>query len=146
MKTTILFIAVLLALSASCQKTNQNGNSEQLKSVLMDYYNGIKTKDFKKMKDVTTSDFLLYENGKIFNNDSLIDMLNSFPKFKAEYTFDNFKVDVDNTIGDMSYTNHGEFTINDTTHLTFNWLESADFKKVGGKWKLEFLHSTERAQ
>src|ERR1035438_7059310 len=115
MKIGILFIAVLLGLSASCQQTNQKGNREQLKSVLMDYFNGIKTKDFQKMKDVTTSDFLLYENGKIFNNDSLVNMLNSFSKFKAEYKFDNFRINVDNTIGNMSYTNHGEFIINDTT-------------------------------
>ena len=146
MKRTIVFIAILFGLLAACHQTNRKDDPEQLKSVLMDYFNGIKTKDFQKMNDVTTSDFLLYENGKIFNNDSLFNMLNNFSKFKAEYKFDNFRINFDDTIGNMIYTNHGEFIINDTTHLTLNWLESAHFKKVGGKWKLDFLHSTERTQ
>ena len=145
MKRTSLFFVLLFGL-LSCQQTNQKDDPEQLKSVLMDYFNGIKTKDFQVMKNVTTSDFLLYEDGKIFNNDSLINMLSSFPNYKAKYQFDNFRINAGNNIGDMSYTNHGEITINDTIHLTFNWLESAHFKKVGNKWKLDFLHSTEKAQ
>lgn len=144
MKHVIPLFVILVGLLTACQQTNQKDDPEKLKSVLMDYFNGIKTKDFQKMKEVTTSDFILFEDGKVFNNDSLVNFINSFSKFNADYKFDNFKINVDDNSGNMSYFNHGELTINDTTHLVFNWLESATFKKVDNKWKLEFLHSTVR--
>jgi hypothetical protein len=43
----------------------------KLKSVLLDYFDGIKTNDLEKMNLNTTSDFLLFESGKVWNNDSL---------------------------------------------------------------------------
>lgn len=144
MKKTIYPLLVLVGLLNACQYNNPTDDPENVKRVLLDYFDGIKNKDFQKMKDVTTSDFILYEDGKVFNNDSLINMLNTFPKFKAVYTFDNFQINVDNSSARMNYFNHGEFTINDTTQMTFNWLESATFRKEGDKWKMEFLHSTVR--
>jgi hypothetical protein len=146
MKRAILLLLFLLGFLIACQQTNQKDDPEKLKSVLMDYFNGIKNRDINKMNAVTTTDFVLFEDGKVFSNDSLVNFLNSFPKFNADYKFDHFKINVDNNSGNMSYYNHGELTINDTTHLTFNWLESATFKKVGDNWKLEFLHSTVRKQ
>lgn len=144
MKKLILIVLIQAALLTACQQKNQKDDPEQLKAVLIDYFNGIKTKDFQKMKDITTSDFILFEDGKVYNNDSLISLLKNFPNYSAEYKFDNFKINVDNNTGNMCYFNHGEFVINDTTHMTSNWLESANFKKVDNKWKLEFLHSTVR--
>ena len=146
MKGAILFFVILLGLLTACQQTNQKDDPEKLKSVLMDYIDGIKNRDLNKMNAVTTTDFVLFEDGKVFNNDSLFNFINSFSKFNADYKFDNFKINVDNNSGNRSYFNHGELTINDTTHLTFNWLESATFKKVNNIWKLEFLHSTVRKQ
>ena len=144
MKKVILILLIQVGLLTACKQTNQKDDPEKLKAVLVDYFDGIKTKDFQKMKDLTTNDFVLYEDGKIFNNDSLIKVINSFPKFTAEYKFDNFDITVDNSSGNMSFLNHGQFVFNDTTHVSFNWLESATFKKVDDKWKLDFLHSTVR--
>lgn len=144
MKRTILFLTILMGLLTACQQTNQKDDPEQLKSVLMDYFNGVKNRDIDKMNAVTTTDFVLFEDGKVFNNDSLVNMLNHFSKFNADYKFANFKINIDNSTGNMSYFNHGVLTISDTTHLTLNWLESATFKKVGNKWKLQFMHSTVR--
>lgn len=134
----------MVCLLTACRQSNKTDDPEKLKAVLIDYFDGMKTKDFQKMKDLTTNDFMLYEDGRVFNNDSLVKALNAFPKFKADYKFENFKINVDNNTGNMSYLNQGEFILNDATHMTFNWLESATFKKIDDKWKLEFLHSTVR--
>ena len=110
----------------------------------MGYFDGIKTKDFQKMRDLTTDDFVLYENGKVFNNDSLFKIINNFPKYTAGYKLEKLKINVDNNSGNIIYYNHGDFVFNDTTKVKFDWLESATFKKVDGKWKMDFLHSTVR--
>ena len=145
MKKIILILFVMVGLLFyACQQNKRTDDPEKLKAILTGYFDGISTKDFQKMKDLTTSDFVLFEDGKVFNNDSLIKGISSYPNFKAEYQFDNFLINIDNNIGNMRYYNHGEFTVNDTIHMAVNWLESATFKKVDNTWKMEFLHSTVR--
>ena len=146
MKRTILFLLIQVGLLTACQQTNKKDDSEKLKSVLTEYTDGIKNRDLDKMNAVTTSDFVLFEDGKVFNNDSLVNFLNSFSKFSINYKIDYLKINVDNNSGYMIYLNRGEMILNDTTKLTINWLESATFKKVADEWKLEFLHSTVRKQ
>ncbi|AUX44338.1 hypothetical protein SOCE26_058020 [Sorangium cellulosum] len=94
------------------------------------------------MKALTTTDFLIYENGKILNNDSLIDIISGSPYTKVTYSFENFTINVDNNSGSIRYSNHGEFVKDDASVITRDWLESATFKKVGDEWKLDFIHST----
>ena len=54
------------------------------------------------------------------------------------------KVNIDESSGDITYYDHGEFIFNDTIKMKFDWLESATFRKVNGKWKMNFIHSTVR--
>ena len=140
----IVLPLLLLGFMCGCQQEKPIDKPEKLQAVLTHYFDGIKARDFQKMKDVTTTDFVLYEDGKVFNNDSLINMLTSFGEFKGEFKFDILKTNVDNATGNMYYYNTGQFTFNDTTQVTYNWIESAAFRKVDDEWKLEFLHSTVR--
>ncbi len=144
MKTKTFALLFLIGLMIGCQQNKPVDNPDVLKQVLIDYYDGIKDHDFDKMKAVTTSDFMLFEDGKVWNNDSLINFLNSFPGYKAVFKFDNFTINVDKESGNMYYFNHLDMTINDTTEMVFDWLESATFKKIDSKWKMNFLHSTVR--
>ena len=143
MKQLSILLLTQILLFSSCQEEKTN-NPDQLKSVLIGYFNGIETMDFKKMRDLTTDDFIIYENGVVFNNDSIFKMMKSFPKYTAEYKFENLKINVDNNSGNINYFNHAKFVFNDTTTVKFDWLESATFKKIDGKWKMDFLHSTVR--
>ena len=141
-KLSILLLTQVILLSACQQK--KVDDPEQLNGVVVSFFDGIKTKDFQKMNDLTTADFVIFEDGKLFNNDSLFKQMNSFAKYTAEYAFDNFDTYVDANSGSTSYFNHGEIVLNDTIEIKIDWLESATFKKVDGKWKMDFLHSTVR--
>ncbi len=142
MKTRNIFLIILTGLIISCQLNTPKDSPEELKQILIDYFDGIKNMDFNKMKEVTTNDFTLYEDGKIWNNDSLINFIKTFPPFKIDYKFDNFNIQIDNSIGNMYYLNHADMVINDTINMTYDWIECATFvKKVNG-WKMNFLHST----
>jgi hypothetical protein len=141
--TGIAGLMVGLALLASCRQSKSTDDPEILKKVLLSYFDGIKNKDFKKMKDATTNDFLLYEMGRVWNNDSVFREMNRF-QYTVEYKLDSFKIFVDNISGDMTYYNHGDFVFDDTTTQRFDWIESASFRKSEGRWKMNFLHITER--
>ena len=137
------FLLVVLGLLAGCQQKESVDDAEKLKQVLVHYFDGIKARDLARMNEVTTDDFVLFENGRVWNNDSLMSALIKFSKFEADYTFINYKINVDRAIGSMSYFNHCVCTY-DTLTMNYNWLESATFIKANGKWKMNFLHSTRR--
>jgi hypothetical protein len=137
----IVMFSIMLGLLASCQRKD---DPEVLKKVLAEWFDGIKTQDLDKLNSLTTSDFVLFEDGRIWTNDSLVRKNPKIKSITRDWTFDFVKVDVDKESGDMVYYNHGVFVINDTLQRKPEWLESATFKKVGGKWKLKFLHSTKR--
>jgi hypothetical protein len=116
------------------------------KNILTDYFDGMKstTVDLDKLNSLTTTDFVLFEDGLIWTNDSLVKPIPDVKSFKGTWTFDDMKVDIDQNSGDIIYYNHGDFIINDTIKMQVDFLESATFKKVDGQWKMKFLHSTVR--
>lgn len=137
-------IALLnLLLFSSCEE-KKTDNPELLQSVLVEYFEGIEAKDFKKMQGLTTDDFKIYEDGVIYNNDSIFNIIKGFQNFTVAYTFDNLQINVDHHSGNIHYFNHADFVFNDTSEVEMDWLESATFKKIDGKWKMDFLHSTAR--
>ena len=144
MKPKLLLLIAIVVVLFSCQQEKQLDNPEELKQVLTSYFDGIENRDFDKMKNVTTTDFVLFEDGKVWNNDSIINMLKGMPPFVAKYTFNNFNINMDSENGNMYYYNHLDAALNDTTKMTYDWIESATFKKIDGEWKMNFLHSTVR--
>ncbi len=135
---------LLLALIFGCQEEKKADDPEVLKQVLLEYFKGIKDINLDEMKAVTTSDYLLFENGQVWNNDSIYEFLKSLPPFVAEYKLDNFRINIDSETGNIVYYNHADLIMNDTIEIKYDWIESATFKKVDGEWKIDFLHSTVR--
>ncbi|XXX80668.1 nuclear transport factor 2 family protein [Sorangium sp. So ce134] len=140
MKTAFIPLALAGTLSA-CQ-TNKPDSPEKLKAVVVSYFDCVTRKDFARMKTLTTPDFIIYENGKVMDNDGLIEIIKGSPIAKATFSLDDVRVNVDNNSGTMIYINHGKFAKDDASATTRDFLESAVFKKVGNEWKLHFVHST----
>lgn len=143
MKRKTLLMLLLVSLIFGCQEEKKPDDPEMLKQVLLEYFDGIKNIDLDELKAVTTDDFVLFENGQVWNNDSIYNFLKALPPFVAVYKFDNFNINIDTEIGNMIYFNHADLTMNDT-EIKYDWIESATFKKVDGEWKMNFLHSTVR--
>lgn len=141
---TLKILALVLGLGWLTGCEPEKENPEVLKKILTDYFDGIKTQDLDKLNALTTEDFVLFEDGVIWTNDSLVTMKDAFASFQGEWTLDSMKVHMDQNSGDVVYFNHGKFIINDTIHMELDWLESATFRKVDGTWKMNFLHSTVR--
>ena len=142
MKAKPILLLALVVLLFSCQEEKKPDNPEQLKQVLTSYFDGVVAKDIAKMNAVTTDDFVLYEDGLVWNNDSLLNLVNSMPPFEASFKFDYIKINIDQEIGNISYFNHADMILNDTTEVKYDWIESATFQKIEGEWKMNFLHST----
>jgi hypothetical protein len=138
---TLLSVILFLGLLTSSQSNQTTDSPEQLKKVLTGYFTGIENKDTAIMRAVTTDDFILYENGSVWNNDSAFMNIKRHLPFTVKYKMHKFKIYVDQMSGDMTYINHADFVF-DTTKVSLDWIESATFRKVGGKWKMNFLQAT----
>ena len=132
----------LFGIVVGCQQKDQSGSPELLKQVLFDFCDGIENKDFDKIKEATTPDFIAYVDGEVWSKDSMISVLNSYPPYSADYSFDNFNIDMDNSLGYMRFFSHADFVFSDTLNVKFDWIESATFVKTDDQWKMNFLHST----
>ena len=77
MKTRIVLAFATLLLVLGCQQNQSTDDPEILKKIVIDYFDGIKAKDLNKLNELTTRDFVLFEGGSIWNNDSLIFYINS---------------------------------------------------------------------
>lgn len=137
-------IALALPILSGFMPKQQTDSPEKLKAVVIGYFEGIENKDTAKMRAVTTSDFILYEDGSVWNNDSAFMNIRRHLPFTVKYKLDNFKVYVDTKSGDMTYTNHADFVLSNERELSLDWIESATFRKEGGVWKMNFLGVTVR--
>jgi lysophospholipase L1-like esterase len=133
-----------LAWLGACRVTRSPDDPGKLKTVLRGYFEGIEQKDTLKMRSVTTEDFILYEGGSVWNNDSAFKNIRRNMPFTVKYHLDQFKVYVDDHSGYMTYFNHADFVFRDSVRESIDWIESATFLKTAGGWKMNFLEATER--
>lgn len=138
----LTLILLMLGAAGGCDQQKKTDDPEALKKVLTDYFDGIKNKDLKKMNAVTTSDFILLEDGKIWSNESFINAAKSSGPFQGTWTFDYKRIIIDDSSGSIVYLNRGDFVVNDTSKMKIDWLESATFRKADGVWKMNLLHSS----
>lgn len=139
------FLALATISLFSCQsETDSQSKKEELKTVLSDYYNAMSKKDLEKMKSLTTPDFLMYDEGVIYSNESAVKAIEGMGPFTASFKFDSINAGLDKTNASAYYLKEATFVIEDSTYPAMKFLESATFKKDGDKWKLRFLHTSMR--
>jgi len=140
-----IFLALATISFFSCQSESDNHiRKEQLKTLLSDYYSAMANKDLPKMKSLTTPDFVMYDEGMIYSNESALKAIEGMGPFTASFTFDSINAHLDKVNASAYYLRETIFTIKDSAYAPMKFLESATFKKEGDKWKLRFLHSSAR--
>ncbi len=138
------FLALILLLTACGNAPNpcEKVADEKARKVIVDYFQAISDSDFEALHNLSTPDYVLYEDGLVWNNDSLIQSIRSMPGVVIEYEFEAFDFEADCNGSFIRYRNHGSVRLNDTTQMDVTWVESAYVRKVGDSLKLAFLHSS----
>jgi hypothetical protein len=93
-----------------------------------------------------SKDFLLLENGEVWNNDSIANYLNNAlkrePKPKRINTIDIIEIKIMKKTAWVAYQNYATFFIDNKIVRKAQWLESATLILTESGWKFEMLHST----
>lgn len=124
-----------------------DADRELVKQVIIDSFEDVLTNlELDKINDYYTEDFLLLENGEVWNNDSIRHYLSralandSKPIRTNKFEFIDVKIDGNSAW--VAYQNYATFTLDDEVVTQIHWLESATAIKTVQGWRLEMLHST----
>ena len=100
----------------------------------------------KNIDNYYTKDFLLLENGEVWNNDSISDYLDKAvlkkPIPNRVNTIEFIEVKVSEGMAWVAYKNQATFLLNNEIIRKIHWLESATAILTENGWRLEMLHST----
>jgi hypothetical protein len=122
---------------------------ETVKSLVVQSFDDIWSDlDTQKIRAHHTQDFMLLENGVVWNNDSVASyLIRERESMKAQQyqrlnRFDFLKSEHHKHAIWVAYHNYGTWVKGQDTLGTAHWLESAIAIKDEGRWKLQQLHST----
>jgi lysophospholipase L1-like esterase len=120
----------------------QDGDSVTLRRLVTAYFDGVATKSFVELDSVVTRDFQIYEDGKVWNNDSVFHNIQYHQPFTVKFTLTNFRIFTDTRSGEVRYHSQADFVIADTIKFTVNFLETALCRKTAAGWKISLIHVT----
>lgn len=127
-------------LNAQPQNDNERARVNQSVTKL---FEGIAALDTKMIKQYSTKDFLLLEDGAVWNMDTLTSKLNQLKglSFSRINHLDFIQTEVEGNAAWVAYNNAADMIVNGQ-RMNVQWLESAFLVKQGKDWKIKLLHST----
>ena len=134
----LVWFILFFNVNSFCQK-----EKDSIEASISKFFDGLSETDANKLKAYTTDDFILLENGQLWNIDTLVSKM-SDPKnagIKRVNKFQFIKTEQNGTVAWVSYHNSADFSLNEKKQ-TVNWLESAVLQNENGRWKIKLLHST----
>jgi lysophospholipase L1-like esterase len=142
-KTMLKYFWVAGLIMAFVGARAADGDSATLKKLVEAYFEGVAAKSFVALDSVVTRDFNIYEDGKVWNNDSVFHNIQNHQPFSVKFTLSDFRIFTDTRSGEARYHSRADFVVLDTVKFTLNFLETAFFKKTETGWKISLIHVTE---
>jgi len=144
---SLLFSCIILFVFTSCQSESNNENlseseQEKVEETLKSFFDHISNYNYEGIRSITSDDFILIENGPIWDTEKFISFIKRFEGDATfSYQFSDMQTTVKGTMAWMVYKNSGIMNRGDQQRH-FDWSESAVFTKENDQWKIELLHST----
>jgi len=137
----ILLIVASVMLLIGCQ--SEESARSDVEQVVRDMFAGFSAFDKEAIQSTCTDDFVLLEQGMVWNIDSLINVLMPLKgNATLTYRLEDFMTTIRGATAYTHYWNHGLMEMGGE-QIRIQWLESAVFRKEGGIWKMSLLHSTQ---
>jgi len=147
MKRLNAIILMMFFTTISFGQVSNETDKALIKNLLLESFDEIWSKlDSKNIDKYYTKDFLLLENGEVWNNDSIAYYLDNAilrkPNPTRLNTIEIIETKVANRMAWVAYHNYATFSTDNKIIRNAHWLESATAILTENGWKLETLHST----
>jgi len=147
MKRLNFIILMMFFTTISFGQVSNETDKTRIKNLIIESFDEIWSKlDAKNIDKYYTKDFLLLENGEVWNNDSIKNYLDNAmlrkPNLKRMNTIEVIEIKIANKMAWIAYQNYATFSSDNKIIRKAHWLESATAILTEHGWKLEMLHST----
>jgi ketosteroid isomerase-like protein len=133
-----------LAFVAGCQPSRQaEDEAAGVRQGLNRFFAAISRFDYQGLRAAGTADYVLLEEGLVWNMDSLVTTVQDLQKggLTIAYVLEDIRPSIAGSVAWATYRNRGILS-GPKGADTLRWVESAVFRKQGRVWKLALLHST----
>ena len=143
MKKVFWAFFTVITSSGVYSQTMNDTDTTDIQQAIVKLFDGIAEIDSFKIAKHITKDFLLLEDGLIWNSDSLVRVLKPMKsqQFKRSNEFRFIRHEVKDRMAWVVYNNTAYISFNEQNREV-NWLESAVLVKDSTGWKVKVLHST----
>ena len=147
MKRLNFIILMMFFTTISFGQVSNETDKTRIKNLIIESFDEIWSKlDVKNIDKYYTKDFLLLENGEVWNNDSIKNYLDNAilrkPNLKRMNTIEVIEIKIAKKMAWIAYQNYATFSSDNKIIRKAHWLESATAILTENGWKLEMLHST----
>jgi len=147
MKRLNFIILMMFFTTISFGQISNETDKTRIENLIIESFDEIWSKlDAKNIDKYYTKDFLLLENGEVWNNDSIKNYLDNAmlrkPSLKRMNTIEVIEIKIANKMAWIAYQNYATFSTDNKIIRKAHWLESATAILTENGWKLEMLHST----
>ena len=143
MKKALLIIMFLIVTISFVNAQSQKDDQNLARETIINFFDKLAKLDTAALKLYATKDFLLLEDGAVWNLDSLNNKINKMRAVTlTRVNHLNFiQTEVKGNIAWAAYHNEADMSINGQK-MNIEWLESAVLVKEGTGLKIRLLHST----
>jgi hypothetical protein len=147
MKKLNTLILMICFTTLSFGQSSITTDERLIKELIIESFDEIWSKlNSKNIDKYYTADFLLLENGEVWNNDSISNYLDNAalkkPIPNRVNSIEFIEVKILKGLAWVAYKNQAVFTLENKIIRKAQWLESATAILTQNGWKLEMLHST----
>ena len=139
----ILFLAISIPGLLKAQEKLTTDQREVHQTVI-NLFDALSNRDTVILKANCTADILLFEDGKVWNVDTMMSAIITLKKLN-DYTRINkiefIHTEIHNDMAWTTYHNQADITVNGKNR-SVKWVETVILIRDGKKWKIKILHST----
>jgi lysophospholipase L1-like esterase/ketosteroid isomerase-like protein len=126
------------ALAAARQTAARQATPAYFHQLISRYFDAVARKDFQTLVAMTTPDFVIYEFGKKWTNDSVFHNIQYHEPFGVTFTLTDFVAFADVNSGDATYHSQADFVFGDQSARQ-DFYETATFRKTKAGWKINMI-------
>jgi hypothetical protein len=146
--SAVILLAILMLTSMKASRAQDKSkpfSAEQLQVVntVRTIFAAAEADDLAKFHSVTAPGFYIFDNGKRFDGDEIMELIKKLQAAgnRYEWNVTDPDVHVNGNNAWIAYVNRGSIT-NASGKQDQQWLESAVLQQQSGVWKILFMQST----
>lgn len=140
---SILLLAISIPGLLKAQE-KQATDQQDVQQTVINIFDALSNRDTVMLKANCTADILLFEDGKVWNVDTMMRAIINLKKLD-DYTRINkiefIHTEIHKDVAWTTYHNQAEITANGKRR-SMKWVETVILISDGKKWKIKILHST----